>query len=188
MPKGRGFPPAFLPKNTGRYDMALKKIVLCIDKINNLITSCTTWLIIPLIGIMLFEVVMRYAFHSPTVWGAELSLMIFGCYMIYSGPTSVYNKVQVGVDLFSSKWSPRTQAVVYCLTYAFTTIFFYCIIKMAFKYGLESWEMKELSTSAWSQPIYHLKMMIPIALTLTYLQTFAEFLRNLYKAVTGKDL
>ena len=50
----------------------VKRIVELIDTINNKITSLTMWLIIPLIGIMLFEVVMRYAFHSPTVWGAEL--------------------------------------------------------------------------------------------------------------------
>lgn len=141
----------------------VKRIVELIDTINNKITSLTMWLIIPLIGIMLFEVVMRYAFHSPTVWGAELSTMIFGLYMIYSGPCSVFEKVQVGVDLFSSKWAPRTQAVVYCITYIFTMVFFLCIISMTIKYALESWELKEISTSAWGQPIYHWKALIPVA-------------------------
>lgn len=168
--------------------MTIKKIVECIDKTNRFITSFTMWLILPLIGIMLFEVVMRYAFHSPTVWGVELSSMIFGIYMIYSGPCSVYEKVQVGVDLFSSKWKPRTQAAVHCLTYVFTMAFFVSIISLTFKYAMESWELKEVSTSAWGQPIYHWKALIPIAYVLTFAQTVSDFIRNAYLAITGEEL
>ncbi len=168
--------------------MTIKRIVECIDKTNRFITSFTMWLILPLIGIMLFEVVMRYAFHSPTVWGAELSSMIFGIYMIYSGPCSVYEKVQVGVDLFSSKSKPRTQAAVHCLTYVFTMAFFVSIISLTFKYAMESWELKEVSTSAWGQPIYHWKALIPIAYVLTFAQTVSDFIRNAYLAITGEEL
>lgn len=168
--------------------MTIKRIVECIDKTNRFITSFTMWLILPLIGIMLFEVVMRYAFHSPTVWGAELSSMIFGIYMIYSGPCSVYEKVQVGVDLFSSKWNPRTQAAVHCLTYVFTMAFFVSIISLTLKYAMESWELKEVSTSAWGQPIYHWKALIPIAYVLTFAQTVSDFIRNAYLAITGEEL
>ncbi len=168
--------------------MIVKKIVEWIDNTNNFISSFTMWLILPLIGIMLFEVIMRYAFHSPTVWGAELSSMIFGIYMIYSGPCSVYEKVQVGVDLFSSKWNPRTQAVVHCITYIFTMVFFVSIISLTCKYAVESWELNEISTSAWGQPIYHWKALIPIAYVLTFAQTISDFIRNLWLAVTGEEL
>ena len=168
--------------------MTIKRIVECIDKTNRFITSFTMWLILPLIGIMLFEVVMRYAFHSPTVWGAELSSMIFGIYMIYSGPCSVYEKVQVVVDLFYSKLKPRTQAAVNFLTNVFTMAFFVSIISLTFKYAMESWELKEVSTSAWGQPIYHWKALIPIAYVLTFAQTVSDFIRNAYLAITGEEL
>ncbi len=166
----------------------LSKIVLIIDKTNSAVTACTMWLIIPLIFVMLYEVVMRYVFHKPSLWGADMSIMIFGAYMVYAGPCSVYEKVQVGVDIFSSRWSPRTQAIVSCLTYIFTAVFFIAVIRLTWIYGSESWQMKEISSSAWGQPIYHWKMLVPFAIGLTFLQTFAEFLRNLYHAVTGEDL
>lgn len=178
-----------LPANTFfGGSMFLRKLVDGIDRLNNAISSLSMWLILLLIAVMLLEVVLRYVFHSPTVWGAELSLMIFGTYMIYAGPSSVIDKVQVGVDIFSSRWSRRTQAIVSCITYVFTLIFFLGLIKLALHYGLESWKMKELSTSAWSQPIYHYKMLIPVAFILTCLQTLAEFLRNLWMALTGEEL
>lgn len=166
----------------------ISKTVHGIDTMNCFISSITMWLIIPLVAVMLYDVIMRYAFHSPTVWGAELSLMIFGLYMIYSGPCSIYEKVQVGVDIFSSRWSKRTQAIVACITYIFTTVLFVCLIMVSLKYGLESWQMKEISTSAWGQSIYHWKMLIPVALFLSFLQTFATFLRDFWMAITGEDL
>lgn len=166
----------------------LINVTSTIDNINKFITSGTMWLILPLTAVMLFDVVMRYAFNSPTVWGAEVSLMIFGIYMIYAGPCSVYEKVQVGVDIFSARWSLRTQAIVNCVTYLFTMTLFIALIKTALYYGLESWGMEEISSSAWGQPIYHWKMLIPLALSLTFLQTISEFLRNLYMALTGEEL
>ena len=166
----------------------LTSITSVIDKTNNFITSGTMWLILPLTAVMLFDVVMRYAFNSPTVWGAEVSLMIFGIYMIYAGPCSVYEKVQVGVDIFSAHWSLRVQAIVSCITYGFTMTLFIALIKTALQYGIESWSMEEISASAWGQPIYHWKMLIPIAISLTFLQTISEFLRNFYMALTGEEL
>lgn len=168
--------------------MFLRKIINAIDRLNSIISGITMWLIMPLIFVMLFEVIMRYFLNLPTVWSVETSLMIFGLYMIYAGPSSIQNKVQVGIDIFSSKWSRRTQSIVNCFTFCFTTIFFIFLIKISLQYGLDSWGQKEISTSAWGPPIYHWKMLIPIAMFLTYLQAFAEFLRDLWMACTGEEV
>lgn len=169
-------------------EVMMSRIVRFLDWMNTSIANLTMWLILPLIGVMLFDVVMRYCFNSPTVWGLELSIMLFGTYMLYAGPAAILQKVQVGVDIFSSKWTSRTQAIVQCVTYFFTCTLFLSLIWTSLMYALDSWAMKEISTSAWGQPIYHWKMCIPIAFTLTFLQTLSEFLRNLYLACTGREL
>lgn len=64
----------------------LPGLVRRIDGLNTSISNLTMWLIIPLVGVMLYDVVMRYCFNAPTLWGAELGMMIFGVYMIYAGP------------------------------------------------------------------------------------------------------
>ena len=53
---------------------------------------------------------------------------------------------------------------------------------------MESWQLRELSSSAWGQPVYHLKTLIPVAVLLMLLQSLAEFLRNLHLARTGREL
>ncbi len=170
----------------------IKKIIIAIvtgiDKLNNFISAGIMWLIIPLAFVVLIDVIMRYGFNSPTEWGLEVSIMIFGLYMIYSGPSSIYEQVQVGVDVFSSRWSLRTQAIVNSLTYSLVMVLFACFITISLQYGLESWAMKEISVSAWGQPIYHWKMLIPLAVFLTFLQSFSVFLRNLWMAISGEEL
>ena len=166
----------------------LPRLIRWIDALNTAISNAAMWLIIPLAVVMLYDVLMRYCFNAPTLWGAELSMMIFGVYMIYAGPSSILQKVQVGVDIFAARLSPRVRAVVNCLTYAFTFTFFAGLFYTSALYAVESWQLRELSSSAWGQPVYHLKALIPVAVLLMLLQSLAEFLRNFHLARTGGEL
>lgn len=167
--------------------MPLPSIIRRIDRLNTAVSACAMWLIIPLAGVMLYDVILRYFFNAPTLWGMELSMMIFGVYMLYAGPSSILLKVQVGVDIFAARWKPRTRAVVNCLTYIFTCVFFASLFYTSLVYAVEAWRLRELSSSAWGQPIYHWKALIPVAVALMFLQSLAEFLRNFHLARTGES-
>lgn len=166
----------------------LLKTVTGIETLTSAVCRVALLLIFPIAGIMLYEVCVRYFVGKPTIWATELVTMIFGIYMLFAGPWSVIKKIQVGVDIFSSKWSPRTRAVVSSLTYVFTLILVSSLLYTSVIYGLESWNIKETSTTAWSPPLYHFKMLIPVAFFLMLIQTFAEFLENLWMACTGEEL
>lgn len=166
----------------------LRKLVHGIDALNHFISSAAMWLILPLTGVLLYDAFMRYFMNAPTIWGMELGLMIFGAYMILAGPSSIMQKVQVGVDIFTGRLRPRARGSLNCVTYVFTLIFFAGLLYTSALYALESWQMREFSSSAWGQPIYHIKALIPVAMLLMLLQSFAEFLRNLHLARTGESL
>ena len=59
----------------------LRAIVYGIDHLNTAICRLTKWIMIPLVAVMIFEAAARYFFHSPTIWGTELAMMIFGIYI-----------------------------------------------------------------------------------------------------------
>lgn len=166
----------------------LLKIAGQIDRLNKFISSLTMWLIIPLVLLMIYDAFMRYFVNSPTIWGAELALMCFGAYMILAGPSSILQKVQVGVDIFTSHMNVRNRAILNCLTYTFTFIFFTGLVYTSLVYAIESWQLQEESSSAWGQPVYHIKALIPIAMFLMMLQSLAEFLRDLHIAITGEEI
>jgi TRAP-type mannitol/chloroaromatic compound transport system permease small subunit len=72
--------------------------------------TVTSLLIVPLLFIVLYEVVMRYAFNAPTTWGFEATTFAYG--MHYMLGLSYMENVQghVRVDIFTSRMNVKAQA------------------------------------------------------------------------------
>ena len=56
-----------------------------VDRLNWLFSRVSLWLVAAIIGIMAFEVVMRYVFERPTLWANELSLWLAGMVYLFAG-------------------------------------------------------------------------------------------------------
>lgn len=56
-----------------------------VDRLNWLFSRVSMWLVAAIIGIMAFEVVMRYVFERPTLWANELSLWLAGMVYLFAG-------------------------------------------------------------------------------------------------------
>ena len=65
------------------------------------------------VPVMLYEVVMRYLFNAPTVWGMELAVLLFGPYFLLGGPYLLHLKGHVALDLarqrLSAAWQRRLE-------------------------------------------------------------------------------
>ncbi|WP_245586977.1 TRAP transporter small permease subunit [Pelistega indica] len=69
---------------------------------------------------MIYEVISRYIFNSPTVWGLELATLIFGPYFLLGGAYLLHLKGHVNLDLVKNKLSDKSQK--------FLDIFAYLVI------------------------------------------------------------
>jgi TRAP-type mannitol/chloroaromatic compound transport system permease small subunit len=145
-------------------------------------------LIFAMIAFILIEVVMRYFFNKPTNWAMELTTMVFGTYMIGGGAWTLYKKGHVKMDIFYNRWSARTKAVMDSVTFPLFFIFLMVILCKSASYGLESLASREYSSTAWGPPLYHWKLSIPLVVFLFACQGLADFVRNLFLAVTGREL
>ena len=56
---------------------------------------------------LLFEVVARYMFNSPTSWATEATTMLFVAYTILSGGYLLLHRGHIKVDIFYQQFSPR---------------------------------------------------------------------------------
>jgi TRAP-type mannitol/chloroaromatic compound transport system permease small subunit len=56
-----------------------------IDRLNFWFSRVSMWLVAVIIGVMAYEVVMRYAFERPTLWASELSLWLAGMVYLFAG-------------------------------------------------------------------------------------------------------
>jgi TRAP-type mannitol/chloroaromatic compound transport system permease small subunit len=76
-----------------------KGIDFLIDKQGQL----TSFLIVPLLFIVLYEVLMRYAFNAPTVWGFEATAFAYGMHYMLGLSFMENAQGHVKVDIITSR-------------------------------------------------------------------------------------
>jgi len=162
-------------------------IVHKIDALSDWSGKVFSFLIYVIIGTMVFEVVSRYVFNSPTIWAMETTTMLFGIFGLGAGVYTHFRRAHIRMDVFYTRWSERTKAIVDACSFPlFLTI---CGV-LLWKSGLYAWNacvIWEHSVTAWGPPTYPVKIMIPVIVFLMILQGISQFIRNLTVAV-GKRL
>ncbi len=146
-----------------------------VTRLNQGLFRVVVWLMAVVVPVMLYEVVSRYLFNAPTVWGMELAVLLFGPYFLLGGPYLLHLKGHVALDLvrqrLDSTWQRRMDLVNYPVIVVFCAILLYFSIPAAWS----AWNYKETSFSAWNPPFWPVKLTVPLALALMMLQALAEW-------------
>jgi TRAP-type mannitol/chloroaromatic compound transport system permease small subunit len=158
----------------------LSAVVSAITAINRRLFQATVWLMAVVVPVMLYEVVARYVFNAPTVWGMELAVLLFGPYFLFGGPYLLHLKGHVALDLVRQRlnptWTRRMDLVNYPVIVVFCAILLYFSAPPAWN----AWTYRETSFSAWNPPIWPFKAAVPLALALMLLQALAEWVYAWY--------
>lgn len=169
-------------------DQALKRIVKVLDSFSLWTGRVVGWLVVPLMGVLVYEVVSRKFFFRPTAWAADTSYMLDGALFMLGAAYALSRDAHIRTDFFYRDWSPRVQGTVDASLYLllfFPGIGFFLSAGWDFAYA--SWTQGERAvTSAWRAPIYLLKMVIPVTGGLLLLQGISEFLKSLHAAWRGR--
>ena len=161
----------------------IERFLSFIDSINEWGGRIFCFLIIPIIGIVMLEVMLRYVFNAPTIWAHETSTMIFGAHFALGGAYTLLHRGHVNVDILYGRFPPRGQAIIDLIT---STLFFLFCGLMLWKGAEFAWASilgRETSYTVWGPPLYPLKAVIPIAAFLLLLQGLAKFIRDFLTAI-----
>ena len=164
------------------------RIVNSVDWFNLWAGKLCGLLILPMIGIVFYELIARRFFNQPTTWATELTTMIFGVYIVWSTGPSLLAKAQVSMDAFASRWSPRVRATVDACTFVLSFVFCLALVVKSTEYAVESVNIREFSNTPFGQPLYHWRVLIALGLYGLLFQCVADFIRNLWLAVQGEVL
>ena len=165
--------------------MGIERFLKYIDKTNLWAGRIASYLALYIMFALVYEVIARYIFNSPTIWVYELNAYAFCFYCALSGGFVMLNNAHINVEILYEKFSPRRKLLIDVVT---SVCFFSVIGILLWKSGLtawESWEAKEESFSLLSSPIYPSKIIIPIGAALFLLQGTAKFIRDVIKLVKG---
>ena len=166
----------------------LKGFINTISRLNLIIANMVAVVMLFFGAVMLYEAVVRHFFNSPTTWVFELSKMSFGFYMIWGGAYTMLCGEHVSMDLFYSKWPPRTKAIMDSITFVFFILFMSTLLYLVAADAINAISFHETSNSTLAQPLYHWRASLVVGIILLVLQGTADFVKNLWFAIFQEEL
>jgi len=143
------------------------------------------WLIPVMMFVMVFEVVARYVFDSPTTWAWDVNTQILCFFAVSVGGYTLLHRAHIRSDILYAKWSIKKKAWLDLVTSFLPLIYLGGALAASIKFAAWSVGLKEHTTWLLESPIYPLKIVIAIGTFLFLLQVIAEIMRN-FLIVTGK--
>ena len=165
----------------------LEKISSLIDAFNRKEGEWSALLILPLTIVVIYEVIMRYAFDAPTIWGFELTTFLYGVHFMLGLAYTHVTDGHVKVDIFTSRARPRTQAVIVIITNLLIFLpVFTCMTIWAWKYAITSTMQQELNSTSWAPPVWPIKLLMAIAFSFLLIQGISTVLKALDSLSSAK--
>jgi TRAP-type mannitol/chloroaromatic compound transport system permease small subunit len=166
----------------------MKKFIQTVDSISDWTAKTGRWFIIALVVLVTLEVVLRYAFTKPTLWGYELHVMLAASSYILAFAYTHRMRAHVRVDMIYAHLPPRGQALIDVLG---TLLLFFPFIFMlsyaAWSWMFDAWATNEkMPITGWYPPAGPLRTVVLYGLALFALQAIAHFFRDIYLLARGK--
>jgi TRAP-type mannitol/chloroaromatic compound transport system permease small subunit len=166
----------------------LKAFVSIVNKLNGWVGKVISMLVFPMIGFLVWEVIMRYVFNQPTIWAHELSAILYAVFFLLGGAYTLQQNGHINVDILYLQLSPRKRAVLDLITWIL--FYFFCGVMLweGAKFAWTSIKIMERASTVWEPPIWPVKICIPLGAFLILLQGLTKTLGDVIAAVTGRDL
>jgi TRAP-type mannitol/chloroaromatic compound transport system permease small subunit len=156
-----------------------------IDSFIDLVGRITAWSSFALALVMGGNVLLRYVFHTGTVWSQELEWHLMAPICLCGMSYALRHGEHVRVDVVYASYSRKTKDFVEIVTALLAMAISLIIIWLSFGYVMQSWSVGEGSANPGGIPArYLLKAMIPLGFALFFLQSLAQGIRG-YRAWRG---
>jgi len=167
---------------------AISRLLRSIDRLNSVLGRVFAVLLVPMAGIVILDVILRFVFNRPSMWAYESSLFLYGGYIVLTGAYTLSVKGHVNVDIIYGSRSPRMKAILDVCTAVLFFVFVWYLLTYSLEQTIQSWQMQETTNTLWHPPYYPLRTTLPVACILLLLQGTAKLIRDLHMALTGKEL
>lgn len=149
-----------------------------IDTINQWLGKGVSFLLIPLVLVIVYEVIARYGFGAPTIFAHETGLFIYAFSGLLGGGYVLLHGGHVKMDVVYGGLPPRIKAILDLITVPL--FFFFCagLIWGGYEMAHFSVQMGERTASIWHPPLYPLRIAFVVATILLLLQGVAKFIRD----------
>jgi TRAP-type mannitol/chloroaromatic compound transport system permease small subunit len=157
---------------------AARLFVRSVDALNYRVGRMAMYLFFVLGAVLLASTLSRLVLGVPINWALEMSQFILSAYYLLGGAYTMQLDQHVRMDLFYDRLSARKRAVTDAITILFV-IFYLCVLfggaisstNYAIVYGQKNY-------SAWSPPLWPIKVVMTVAIFLMLLQCISTFIKD----------
>ena len=153
-------------------------IIRALDALNEAVGRVVSVVAVIFAAIIIYDVIMRYAFGDPTRWAFDVSKQLYGFYFVMLGGYALKHQSHVRVDLLVEKFGATPRRWVEIAGYViFFFPFAWVFLTKSYDFALTSWNQRETTYGAVQMPVYPLKAALCVAAGLLLLQGISEFLK-----------
>jgi TRAP-type mannitol/chloroaromatic compound transport system permease small subunit len=165
---------------------AIRLFVHAVEALNRVVGRFAMYLIFAILGVLLYSWISK-TFFMPAAWTLESAQFLMVAYFLLGGAYSMQLDAHVRMDLFYSRWSPRSRAVMDAITIGFLIFYLVFLLYGGISSTQYALEYKETSYSAWSPPMAPIKIIMCIGIALMLLQAIATLFKDI-AAARGETL
>lgn len=169
---------------------ALLRICAVIDRFTDRTGLVISWLSVPLVAAVVYEVMARYMFNAPTIWAYDAAYMLYGSLFMLGAAYALHKGAHIRTDFFWERWSIRTKGAIDSVAYI---VFFFpalvVFLVVSWNEGWYSFTINETSEQTpWRPILWPFKMVVPLSCLLLLIQGVSETIKSVYAARTGIEL
>jgi TRAP-type mannitol/chloroaromatic compound transport system permease small subunit len=130
----------------------IRLYVRYVDAANLVLGNVVMYLVLVMLGVLLFGSLTRYVFNVPVVWVIEMAQFLMAAYFILGGGYSMQLDSHVRMDVWYERWKPKTRAVVDSITAFFLVFYLTFMVYGGFSSTAYSLKYGQTNYSAWGAP------------------------------------
>ncbi|MGB0630386.1 MAG: TRAP transporter small permease subunit [Alphaproteobacteria bacterium] len=163
----------------------MSRVLTAIDRLSAALAVVAGFLLLILIGDMMYEVVSRRVFSAPTLWAYDIAYMANGAGFLFAAGYTLRKNAHIRIDFLSTRlprrWQDWINAIVY-VGLVLPALSFFVI--GAYDEWLEAYRTDELDpASPWKPLLWPLFGGLLLGFTALLLQAAAECIRHVRSAL-----
>jgi TRAP-type mannitol/chloroaromatic compound transport system permease small subunit len=167
----------------------IRKLIAGIDSLSEWCGKISSWFIVAIIGLSLFEVFTRRILGKPTIWTHETLSYFFCASILLTMAYTLRHRQHVSVDIVYARLKPRTKAALDAITFiVFMGFFSFIFLWKGIIFAATSWAMWERTPSAFNFYVFPAKTLLPMGAFLLLMQGLSDFIKNIIFLVKGEQL
>lgn len=149
-----------------------------IDTFIDVVGRITAWSSLALAAVMGGNVILRYVFHTGSVWSQELEWHLMAPICLFGMSYALRHGEHVRVDVLFAGFSQRAKDFVELVSSLILMAICLIVIWLSLSYVMQSWSIGEGSANPGGIPArYILKSIIPVGFALMFVQGLGQAIR-----------